>query len=135
MKIEDVLLFERIAALNSISAGGAACDLSATVSSDRLKRLETDLGCTLLNRTTRSMSLTDQGTRFLEHAKDLLANYEAARNSVGRRSDMPTGLLRVAAPSLFGKKFPARSNKLVPDGLPGDSAESEHVGRNPELHD
>lgn len=105
MKIEDVILFERIAALNSISAGGTACGLSATVSSDRLKRLETDLGCTLLNRTTRSMSLTDQGTRFLPYAKDLLDKYEAARHSVGRRSDIPTGLLRVAAPSLFGKKF------------------------------
>lgn len=116
MKIEDVLLFERIAALNSISAGGAARGLSATVSSDRLKRLETDLGCTLLNRTTRSMSLTDQGTRFLENAKDLLANYEATRNSVGRRSDMPTGLLRVAAPSLFGKKFlPAVINSFLTD--------------------
>ncbi len=105
MRIDDVLLFERIAALNSVSAGGAACGLSATVSSDRLKRLEADLGCTLLNRTTRSMSLTDQGSRFLEHAKDLLATYEATRNSVGRRSETPTGLLRVAAPSLFGKKF------------------------------
>ena len=105
MKVEDVILFERIAALNSISAGGAACGLSATVSSDRLKRLETDLGCTLLNRTTRSISLTDQGTQFLRHAKALLEKYEATRHSVGRRSDVPTGLLRVAAPSLFGNKF------------------------------
>ncbi|MCG7981781.1 MAG: LysR substrate-binding domain-containing protein [Candidatus Thiodiazotropha lotti] len=105
MKIEDVILFERIVALNSISAGGTACGLSATVSSDRLKRLEANLGCTLLNRTTRSLSLTDQGTRFLRHAKDLIDKYEAARHSVGRRSDIPTGLLRVAAPSLFGKKF------------------------------
>ena len=105
MKIEDVILFERIAALNSISAGGTACGLSATVSSDRLKRLESDLGCTLLNRTTRSMSLTDQGALFLEHAKDLLRHYETARHSVGKRSELPTGLLRVAAPSLFGQKF------------------------------
>ncbi|MEW8314000.1 MAG: LysR substrate-binding domain-containing protein [Candidatus Thiodiazotropha endolucinida] len=105
MKIEDVMLFERIAALNSISAGGAACGLSATVSSDRLKRLEADLGCTLLNRTTRSLSLTDQGRRFLQHARDLLDQYEVARHSVGRMSDVPAGLLRVTAPSLFGMKF------------------------------
>ncbi len=105
MKIEDVVLFERIVALNSISAGDTACGLSATVASERLKRLEVDLGCTLLNRTTRSMSLTDQGDEFLRHAKDLLLMYDAARHSVGRRSARPTGLLRVAAPSLFGKKF------------------------------
>ncbi len=105
MRIEDVILFERIAALNSVSAGGSACGLSATVSSDRLKRLETDLGSTLLNRTTRSMSLTDEGALFLRYAKDLLSKYEAARHCVGRRSKMPTGLLRVAAPALFGKKL------------------------------
>ena len=105
MKIEDVILFERIAVLNSISAGGAACGLSATVSSDRLRRLEADLGCTLLNRTTRSMSLTDQGARFLQHTEQLLVTYDAARHSVGRRSSTPTGVLRVAAPSLFGRKF------------------------------
>ena len=105
MKIEDVILFERIASLNSVSAGGSDCGLSATASSDRLKRLEADLGCTLLNRTTRSMSLTHQGTRFLRYARNLLDTYEAARHSVGKRADTPTGLLRVAAPSLFGKKF------------------------------
>ncbi|MEM1263020.1 MAG: LysR substrate-binding domain-containing protein [Pseudomonadota bacterium] len=105
MKIEDVILFERIATQNSVSAGGAACGLSATVSSDRLKRLEADLGCTLFNRTTRSMSLTGPGEQFLSHARELLRTYEAARHSVGKRSDGPTGLLRVAAPSLFGRKF------------------------------
>ena len=116
MKIEDVILFERITALNSISAGGNACGLSATVSSDRLKRLEANLGCTLLNRTTRSMSLTDQGAQFLQHAKELLDKYEATRHSVGRRSDIPTGLLRVAAPSLFGKKFlPQVINSFLTD--------------------
>lgn len=105
MNIDDVILFERIAALNSVSAGGSACRLSATVSSDRLKRLEIDLGCTLLNRTTRSMSLTDEGTRFLEYARVLITQYETTRHCVGKRSDVPTGLLRVAAPVLFGKKF------------------------------
>ena len=105
MKIEDVILFERIVELNSISAGGNACGLSATVSSDRLKRLETELGSILLNRTTRSMSLTSEGALFLQHAKDLLSKYEVARYCVGRRSKMPTGLLRVTAPALFAKKF------------------------------
>ena len=105
MKIEDVILLDRIVAHQSISTGGAACGLTATVSSDRLKRLEKDLGCTLLNRTTRSMSLTDEGSRFLAHAQDLIEQYEMTRHSVGRRAEVPTGLLRVAAPALFGKKF------------------------------
>ncbi len=118
MRIEDVILFQRIAALNSISAGGNICGLSATVSSDRLKRLEADLGCTLLNRTTRSMSLTDEGTRFLNHAEDLINQYEAARHSVGKRSDVPTGLLRVAAPVLFTRKFLSNAVKDFLAGYP-----------------
>ena len=105
MNIDDVILFERIAALKSISAGGAACGLSATVSSDRLKRLELDLGCTLLNRTTRSMSLTEEGSTFLPKAIELINLYETTRHTVGKRSDAPSGLMRVAAPHLFGKKF------------------------------
>ena len=105
MNTQDVALFERIVALGSIAAGGEACGLSATVSSDRLKRLENDLGCTLLNRTTRSMSLTDEGVRFLPKAKELLEHFEATRHSVGKRSTTLIGPIRVAAPMLFGKKF------------------------------
>ena len=105
MKIQDVVLFEKIVALNSISAGGQACGLTATVSSDHLKRLESDLGCTLLNRTTRSISLTADGRAFLQYASDLIETYEAARHSVGKNSTTPVGRLTVAAPALFAKKF------------------------------
>ena len=103
--MDDVALFERIVALGSIAAGGEACGLSATVSSDRLKRLESDLGCTLLNRTTRSMSLTDEGARFLSKATELIKHFEETRHSVGKRSTSLIGPTSVAAPMLFGKKF------------------------------
>ena len=105
MRIEDVALFDRIVALGSIARGGNACGLSATVSSDRLKRLESDLSCTLLNRTTRSMSLTDEGVRFLPHAMELLRQFNETRHSVGKRATTPVGRLRIAAPMLFGRKF------------------------------
>ncbi|UWQ89644.1 LysR family transcriptional regulator [Rhodobacteraceae bacterium M382] len=105
MKIDDVELFQRIVSLGSVSAGGRACGLTATVASDRLKRLEADLGCTLLNRTTRSISMTGDGERFLQHAAELLRVYESARHSVGTKSVTPTGYLHVAAPALFARKF------------------------------
>ncbi len=103
--MDDVILFERISALRSVSAGGRACGLTATVSSDRLKRLEANLGCTLFNRTTRSISLTGEGERFLRHARELLEAYETARHSVGKNSTTPTGYLHVAVPALFARKF------------------------------
>ncbi len=108
MRIEDVILFEKIVELGSISAAGKACRLTPTVSSDRLKRLENALGCNLLTRTTRSISLTSEGEQFLQKARDLIDTYDAAKHSVGQLSTAPNGKLTVAAPSLF-------ANKILPD--------------------
>ncbi|MDD7910813.1 LysR family transcriptional regulator [Pseudovibrio exalbescens] len=105
MKIEDVALFERIAELGSVSAAGEALGITPNLASERLARLERTLSCTLATRTTRSLSLTDEGRQFLERAKVLLEAYEEARHSVGTRSQEPTGSLRVTAPSFFGRLF------------------------------
>ena len=62
------------------------------------------------------MSLTDEGFQFLNYAKDLIRQYEATRSSVGRRSVVPMGLLRVTAPALFAKKLlPGAINAFLTD--------------------
>lgn len=105
MKIEDVALFERVAALGSVSEAGRALDLSATVASERLARLERVLGSTLAHRTTRSLTLTDDGRRFLERARALLQVYDETRESVGSRSQEPSGRVHFTAPAYFGRLF------------------------------
>lgn len=104
-KVEDIRLFSRIAVLGSISAAAREMAIPHSVASDRLKRLESDLGCTLANRTTRKLSLTAEGRVFQEHALELLEKYETAVDSVGVRTSAPAGILRVTAPALFGRLY------------------------------
>lgn len=57
----------------------------------------------LLHRTTRKVSLTQEGEAFLPHVEEVLASVEMARASVGAGSTAPSGTLRVTAPASFGR--------------------------------
>lgn len=103
MNIDHLKLFIRIAATNNISQAGQALGLSPAVASTHINKLEEGLGVRLMHRTTRKVSLTEEGKAFLPHAEDVLASVEAARASVGAGSLAPTGTLRVAAPASFGR--------------------------------
>jgi DNA-binding transcriptional LysR family regulator len=114
MNIEHIKLFVRIAALNNISLAGKELGLSPAVSSVHMNKLEKDLGVRLIHRTTRRVSLTEDGEAFLPHAVDLLESFQTARASVGAGSVSPQGKLRVAAPASFGRMhlMPALSGFL-----------------------
>lgn len=103
MKIEHIKLFARIAVLNNISLAGKEFGLSPAVSSAHMSKLEEELGVRLIHRTTRRVSLTEEGTAFLPHALNLLENFETARASVGAGNVSPQGKLRVAASASFGR--------------------------------
>lgn len=103
MNIEHIRLFVRIAALNNISLAGKELGLSPAVSSTHMNKLEEHLGVRLIHRTTRRVSLTEEGEAFLPHALDLLESVESARASVGVGSVSPQGKLRVAASASFGR--------------------------------
>lgn len=103
MNFEHLKLFVRIAATNNISLAGKELGLSAAVSSAHINKLEEGLGTKLIHRTTRRVSLTEEGQTFLPYAEDVLASVEAARASVGSGSITPQGTLRVTAPASFGR--------------------------------
>jgi DNA-binding transcriptional LysR family regulator len=73
------------------------------VASTYINKLEDSLGVRLCNRTTRKVSLTEEGIAFLPHAEDVLASIEAAKGAVGVGNASPSGTLRVAAPASFGR--------------------------------
>lgn len=100
----DIAVFARAAALGNLSAAARDLALSTSTASARLQRLEDQLGTRLLHRTTRRLSLTGDGERFLEHAEQLLATSEQAMQSVGRGAEAPRGPLRVTAPASFGRQ-------------------------------
>jgi DNA-binding transcriptional LysR family regulator len=100
----DVALFVRAALLANVSAAGREFGLSAAVASSRIAQLEKRLGARLLHRTTRRISLTQDGEVFMTRAQALLDAADAARASVGRAQAEPQGRLRVSMPSSFGRQ-------------------------------
>lgn len=112
MHIEHLKLFVRVASTNNISKAGQALGLSPAVASVHINKLEDELGVRLIHRTTRKVSLTEEGKSFYPHAEDVLACIEAARSSVSVGNVLPKGTLRVAAPASFGRMhlLPALNN-------------------------
>lgn len=115
MHIEHLKLFIRIAATHNISSAGNELRLSPAVASAHINKLEAGLGVRLIHRTTRKVSLTEEGKAFLPYAEDVISSVEAARASVGAGSALPIGTLRVAAPASFGRMhiLPALTNFLA----------------------
>lgn len=103
MNIEHIKLFIRIAATHNISLAGSELRLSPAVASAHINKLEAELGVRLIHRTTRKVSLTEEGRAFLPHAEDVVSSVEAAQASVGMGNSFPKGTLRIAAPASFGR--------------------------------
>lgn len=103
MNIEHLKLFVRLAATNNISQAGKELGLSPAVASAHINKLEEALGVRLVHRTTRKVSLTEEGLVFLPHAEEVLSSVEAARSSVGAGEALPRGTLRVTTPASFGR--------------------------------
>lgn len=103
MNIEHLKLFVRLASTHNISMAGQELGLSPAVASAHINKLEEGLGVRLVHRTTRKVSLTEEGQAFLPHAEEVLATVEAARGAVGVGHKAPTGTLRVTASASFGR--------------------------------
>lgn len=73
--------------------------------SRHIRLLEEQLGTRLLERTTRSLALTEIGHVFLAHCQRVISEAEEAQRSVTAFSDEPKGLLRVAVPTTFAHTF------------------------------
>jgi DNA-binding transcriptional LysR family regulator len=99
----DYELFVRIVELGSVSAGGRALGLSAPTASRNLARLEGRLGVQLLNRTTRKVVLTTAGHQFHEEVLAILAAIRDAEARLLGQESVPSGYLKVSAPTSFGR--------------------------------
>ena len=93
----------RIASTANISLAGRELNISPAVASAHIGKLEEKLGVRLIHRTTRKVSLTDDGKLFLPHAQEVLDSIETAQAAVGSGAQTPQGTLRVTAPASFGR--------------------------------
>jgi DNA-binding transcriptional LysR family regulator len=101
--ISDYDLFCRIVSTGSLSAAGREMHLSPAMVSKRLSRLETRLGARLIHRSTRKLIATEVGQSFYEDAAAILTQIASAEARVSGRADKPSGRLRIAAPTSFGR--------------------------------
>jgi DNA-binding transcriptional LysR family regulator len=102
MKLDSVAAFVGIAEAGSITAAARRMGLAKSVVSERLFDLERLLGARLLQRTTRKLSLTEDGAAFLERARRLVLDAEAAVSELAERRGDLVGPLRLSAPVSFG---------------------------------
>ncbi|WP_064682582.1 LysR family transcriptional regulator [Rhizobium bangladeshense] len=101
--LNDILIFMAVVDAGSFIAGGQAMGLSRSAAGKAVIRLEDRLGTRLLNRTTRRLSLTDEGRVFYHHGLEVLASVDEAEASVAGQSATPRGVLRLTAPDAFGR--------------------------------
>ncbi|MBV9317854.1 MAG: LysR family transcriptional regulator, partial [Gammaproteobacteria bacterium] len=95
--------FVRVADLHSFTRAAEALGLSRAVVSTHVAELESHLHCQLLHRTTRRVGLTPDGAEYLTRCQRILAELEAADESVRRSRLSPEGRLRVDVPVEFGR--------------------------------
>src|SRR3979490_1615426 len=92
-------VFRQIVESGTFVGASERLNLSTAMTSKHLMHLEKHLGTRLLNRSSRSLSLTESGKLFLERCKAILEEVEEAESAVGSVSGVPRGTLRVSAPS------------------------------------
>jgi DNA-binding transcriptional LysR family regulator len=105
MLIDNIRLFLKIAEKGSMVAAGREVGLSATTVSERLAALEAHYGVVLFNRTTRSLSLTDEGRTLIEGAKVVLAEVEDLDTRIRHGAEAISGPIRISAPVDLGRSI------------------------------
>jgi DNA-binding transcriptional LysR family regulator len=102
-RIDAMHAFVTVADLEGFVPAARKLGLSPSGVTRLIAALEHRLGARLLQRTTRSVTLTDVGTRYLERARRILADVEEAEGSVQDERARPSGRLVVSAPIGFGR--------------------------------
>jgi DNA-binding transcriptional LysR family regulator len=95
--------FVLLARHGNLAAAARALDLTPPAATKRLSQMEARLGVRLVNRTTRSVSLTAEGETYLHHATRILAGIREMEDAVSSSRSVPKGLLRVNATLGFGR--------------------------------
>jgi DNA-binding transcriptional LysR family regulator len=102
-RVDEWRLFAAVATRRSFAAAARAEGRSPQAVTRSIAALEARLGTRLLNRTTRSVSLTSEGERYLERSRRLVAEFDALEAAPGEDQAALRGMLTVTAPVLFGR--------------------------------
>lgn len=100
--LRQLVVFAETVSCGSMSAAAARLGMTPSAVSQTIKALERQSGVTLLHRSTRKLTLTEDGKQCYAHCLQMMASWKAASDSLTQARDAPTGELRIAAPLGLG---------------------------------
>lgn len=104
-QVSELGFFVLLAKAGSLAAAAREMNVTPSAVTKRLSGLEDRLGVRLLNRTTRRISLTNEGEIYLHHAQRILTDIADMEGLVAHSRTTPRGLLRINAPLGFGRSY------------------------------
>ena len=122
-------VFAAVAEKGSFAQAARSLRLSPPAVTRAIAALEDRLGARLLQRTTRSVRLTEAGIRFLADAQRILHDIEEAEDTAAGAHAVPRGVLHVTAPVLFGRMYVAPVLRDFLDVHPTVTADTLFVDR------
>lgn len=102
-RLRQMAVFAQVIQAGSMSAAARELGLTASAVSQQIRQLETDLGVTLLHRSTRRLSLSEAGAVFLDGCQSMVAAARGAEQRLADLRDAPVGELRLTAPADFAR--------------------------------
>ena len=102
--LNDIAVFVKVAQFMSFSRAARALGMPVSTVSRKVASLENQLGVTLMQRTTRRLSLTAQGRAYYNQCSEPLSNLFDAESALTQTQKKPEGLLRISVPVIMGQK-------------------------------
>jgi len=102
-QLQGMRVFARVAEQGSFARAANELDMSRAMASSYVAQLEKHLGTRLLHRTTRKVTVSPEGAVYLERAKRILAEVQAADDEMRHARARPQGKLRIDVPVAFGR--------------------------------
>lgn len=119
LDLNQLAIFIRVVDEGSFTAAGKALDVPKSRISRMVADLESSLGVRLLQRSTRQISLTQEGSDYYNNCKHLISEILEVHSVISDRQDRPHGVLRIAVPMVVGSgvfgRFVAGFQKLHPE--------------------
>lgn len=132
LDLNDVALLVRVVQRRSFSAAARERGVPVSTVSRRVARLESALGLRLLERTTRTLRLTDAGRKYFEHAERAMDDLAQGTGQVRELQEEPRGRVRIVAPIAFGPAVASSVYRYLA-AHPGVSIDLETDGRRLDL--